>query len=113
MDTSMEDANANPAVSFSITMAQQGKCPVNHIDPEDPRCARVVFSGKFAVVTDEDELSFAQTALYERHPAMEDWPDDHNWKIHKMVFDEIWLIDIYVRFICFFPPSVLLFPGLL
>ena len=95
MDTSMEDANANSAVSFSITMAQQMMCGVNHIDPEDPRCARVVLSGKFVEVTDESELEFAQTALFERHPAMASWPADHSWKIHKLVMDEVWLIDIY------------------
>ena len=95
MDTSMEDANANNAVSFSITMAQQMMCGVNHIDPEDPRCARVVLSGKFVEVTDETELEFARTALFERHPAMASWPADHSWKIHKLVMDEVWLIDIY------------------
>jgi hypothetical protein len=61
----------------------------------DPRCARVSLSGKFAIVTDEDELEFARNALYERHPTMTSWPDDHSWKIHKLVMDEIWLIDIF------------------
>lgn len=95
MDTSMEDASADPAVTFSITQASLGMCNVDHIDPEDPRCARVSLSGKFAIVTDEDELEFARNALYERHPTMTSWPDDHSWKIHKLVMDEIWLIDIF------------------
>ena len=33
--------------------------------------------------------------MYERHPQMESWPEDHSWKIHKIVLNEIWLIDIY------------------
>mmetsp|Transcript_21845 Transcript_21845/g.36556 ORF Transcript_21845/g.36556 Transcript_21845/m.36556 type:complete len:211 (-) Transcript_21845:238-870(-) len=96
MDTSMEDANANPLVAFSLSLAQSvGYCNVQRLDPEDPRCARVVFSGRFQQVTDPEELKFAQSSLFERHPQMEGWPEDHSWKIHKIVISEIWLIDIY------------------
>lgn len=97
MDTSMEDAIANPAVAFSLSLAQSvGKCNVQVLDPEDPRCSRVVFSGTFAEVADDtDEYGFAKDALFERHPQMQSWPDDHSWKIHTIVLSEIWLIDIY------------------
>eukprot|EP00595_Chromulina_sp_UTEXLB2642_P001239 CAMPEP_0196765532 /NCGR_PEP_ID=MMETSP1095-20130614/9519_1 /TAXON_ID=96789 ORGANISM="Chromulina nebulosa, Strain UTEXLB2642" /NCGR_SAMPLE_ID=MMETSP1095 /ASSEMBLY_ACC=CAM_ASM_000446 /LENGTH=97 /DNA_ID=CAMNT_0042123765 /DNA_START=318 /DNA_END=611 /DNA_ORIENTATION=+ len=76
-------------------MAERGYCTVNQIDPEDPKCARVTISGEFIEVTNESELSFALNALYERHPAMVSWPVDHNWKVHKIDINEIWLIDIY------------------
>lgn len=96
MDASMEDVNANPNVAFSLSSAQVfGLCPVDRLDPENPSCARVVMSGQFIAVTDEDELSFAQTALFERHPEMVTWPEDHSWKVHKIDLNEIWLIDIY------------------
>jgi len=78
-------------------MAQQGLCTVDVLDPEDPRCARVVFAGKVALVENNtEEFKFAQAALFERHPTMSSWPDDHSWHIQKLQnFDEIWLIDIY------------------
>lgn len=97
MDTSLQDIAANPTVSFSLTKAQlPDGCLVSETDPEDPTCARVVFSGTFEVVDDEDENKFAKSALFERHPAMATWPEDHSWKIHKIAnFKEIWLIDIY------------------
>jgi hypothetical protein len=95
MDASMEDIAANNAVAFSLSSAQLGRCTVDHLDPEDPRCARVVFSGKFTEVTETDELTFATGALFERHPAMVTWPADHSWKVHKIDLVEIWLIDIY------------------
>lgn len=95
MDASVEDANANNAVAFSLTSAQLGLCTVDKVDPEDPRCARVVFSGKFNQVTEAEELTFATNALFERHPAMPSWPADHSWKVHKIDLVEIWLIDIY------------------
>lgn len=96
MDASMEDIKANPQVAFSLSSAQIfGMCPVDRLDPENPRCARVVFSGKFVLVTDEEELNFAKSSLFERHPEMETWPEDHSWKVHKILLNEVWLIDIY------------------
>eukprot|EP01032_Pedospumella_encystans_P021558 gene21558-24444_t len=95
MDASMQDINANPVVAFSLSAAQLGRCTVDHVDPEDPRCARLVFSGKFTLVTEPEELTFATNALFERHPAMPTWPEDHNWKVHRIDLTEIWLIDIY------------------
>ena len=78
-----------------MSMAQLGRCTVERLDPENPRCARVVMSGKFVDVTDESELAFAKDALFERHPEMATWPDDHSWRVHKIILDEIWLINIY------------------
>jgi hypothetical protein len=96
MDISVQDAAAYSLVAFSLSAAQLvGRCNVNITDPEDPRCARVVFSGKFTSVEDGEESAFAQAALFDRHPQMESWPADHNWKIHKIDLAEIWLIDIY------------------
>jgi len=74
---------------------QIGRCTVDQVDPEDPRCARVVFSGKFTLVNEPEELTFATNALFERHPAMPTWPKDHDWKVHRIDLVEIWLIDIY------------------
>ena len=76
-------------------MAECGLCTVDRLDPEDPRCSRVVFSGNFIEVTDSTELTQATLFLFDRHPAMTTWPTDHNWKIHKIIFNEIWLINIY------------------
>jgi hypothetical protein len=95
MDTSMVDIKKNNKVSFAITEAERGFCTIDRIDPEDPRCARVVFSGEFVEVDDVEEQVDAQSFLFNRHPAMSSWPDDHSWKVHKIVISEIWLINIY------------------
>jgi hypothetical protein len=68
---------------------------VDKLDPEDPRCVRLVFSGQLSQVEEGDELQFATTALFERHPAMKTWPVDHNWHVYKINITDIWLIDIY------------------
>lgn len=76
-------------------MAQQGLCPVATKDPEEPTCARVVISGDFEAVTDPNEFAAAKSFLFDRHPTMQTWPDDHNFNVYKINIREIWLIDIY------------------
>lgn len=76
-------------------MAQQGLCPVATKDPEEPTCARVVISGDFEAVTDPNEFATAKSFLFDRHPTMQTWPDDHNFNVYKINIREIWLIDIY------------------
>mmetsp|Transcript_10093 Transcript_10093/g.15298 ORF Transcript_10093/g.15298 Transcript_10093/m.15298 type:complete len:196 (+) Transcript_10093:70-657(+) len=95
INTSIQDIQENPMCAFSLTEAESNRCSVDELDPEDPRCARVSFSGKFLEVTDPDELKFAQSALFERHPQMESWPDDHTWRVYKIDLTEIFLLDIY------------------
>lgn len=52
MDTSMQDAQANSAVAFSLSMAQMNNmmCAVDRLDPEDPRCARYIHSVYLSVL---------------------------------------------------------------
>ena len=95
INTSIQDIQKNPFCSFSVTMAESGRCDVNVLDPEDPRCTRATFSGKFVEITDQEELVFAKNALFERHPQMEGWPDDHTWRVYKIELSEIFLLDIY------------------
>lgn len=72
-----------------------GQLRAEQLDPEDPRCARVTFSGRFREVTDPVELATAKAFLFARHPAMASWPTDHDWAVHEIDIAEIWLIDIY------------------
>lgn len=90
-----KDTLANSNVSFAITMAQQGYCPPDLRDPEEPTCARVSISGKFLLVQDTNEANEAKTYLFDRHPTMKTWPDDHEFQVYKLTIEEIWLIDIY------------------
>lgn len=70
------DAQANNIVSFTVSEAQSpGGCM--NTDPESPLCVRLTLTGQLVEVTDEDERDFAIKALFQRHPAMKGWPDDH------------------------------------
>lgn len=35
---------------MSVSLAQGEYCDVNNLDPEDPRCAHVIFTGRMQVV---------------------------------------------------------------
>jgi len=76
-------------------MAQQGHCPPDLRDPEDPTCARVVISGKFNLVQNTTEAELGKNYLFDRHPLMKTWPQDHEFQVYKLDIQEIWLIDIY------------------
>lgn len=95
MDESIKDLQRNVNCSFAISMENIGLCTLKKLDPEDPRCVRVTFSGQMVIVADIDELTFAVKSFYERHPAMKMWPKDHHWRVRKLLLDEIWLIDTF------------------
>ena len=97
MDTSLLDIAEDNSVSFALTAATLGHCPpTTHTDPENPTCARAVFTGNFVKVTDLEELVSAKESLYARHPMMKAWPKGHDFQVYKIdTIKEIWLIDIY------------------
>jgi hypothetical protein len=93
-DASMIDVAKNNSVSFTLSEAQiPGKCnSTSTLDPEDPRCARLVFSGTFVKATATDEL---KTAMFGRHPAMKSWPAGHAFYFGTLNIADIWLIDFF------------------
>lgn len=102
LDTSMHDLAVDPRCSFSLTESQIGtnlSCGSQHIDPEDPRCARLTLSGKFADInaTAEGWNGPAMNALFARHPEMTQWVADgfHDFGFYKLTIENIWLIDFY------------------
>ena len=40
----------NNQASMSVSLAQGEYCDANNLDPEDPRCAHVIFTGRVQVV---------------------------------------------------------------
>ena len=65
-------------------------------DPEDPRCAHVILTGRFTKLTPgSEEEQFAKHALFSRHPIMPDWPDGHHWFFAKLDIVNILLLDFF------------------
>mmetsp|Transcript_32653 Transcript_32653/g.36378 ORF Transcript_32653/g.36378 Transcript_32653/m.36378 type:complete len:265 (-) Transcript_32653:118-912(-) len=110
LDASFTDAAKNPSVSFTLTEASLKSSCVNRTedltacaisasgggDPENPPCARVTLVGNFTLLTEgTDEYTYGKAALFERHPAMANWPTDHEWLVGKIDVDYVWTIDFY------------------
>ncbi|OQR82299.1 hypothetical protein ACHHYP_16253 [Achlya hypogyna] len=86
-----KDLAASSQASVSISMAQLNHC---ELDPQDPTCWRVIFSGN-VIPVDGDDKTKALTALYSKHPQMRDWPDNHSFSAYEMHPTEILLLDFY------------------
>jgi len=95
-ELSVHDLMKNNRASLTMSLAQGGYCTANDIDPEDPTCAHVIFTGKIQFLKPADpEVVFAKEALFTRHPAMEGWPKGHEWSFAKLEIEDIMLLDFY------------------
>ncbi|XP_071444698.1 protein CREG1 [Hetaerina americana] len=96
LDLTAKNIEEDPRSSLSLTLAEGHYCEENNFDPEDPRCAHVVLTGKIVKVkTGTDEEIFAKGAMFSRHPSMKSWPKDHNWFFAKLEIKKICLLDYF------------------
>lgn len=79
----------------SLTLTQMSTTTACQTDPEDPQCARASFLGKAIGPLQGDAAAAAKAALFAKHPAMQDWPDDHAFGAWEVVVDEVHLLDYY------------------
>jgi len=95
-EISAQDLTQDPRASLTMSLAQGNFCSEMNYDPEDPRCAHVIFTGKFVILeNDSEEANFAQEALFTRHPSMEEWPVDHGWFFAKLDIENIIILDFF------------------
>lgn len=94
LDFSAKDLTKNNRATVLVSLEETRYCENQKMDPEDPRCTRLMLSGKMKKLRDgTPEFKFAQAALFERHPAMADFPPDHNWFVAKLKIVQIAMID--------------------
>ncbi|KRT78903.1 hypothetical protein AMK59_6481 [Oryctes borbonicus] len=75
LDLSGRDIKKNNNVTIMCSLAETDYCKSKLWDPQDPRCAKVIISGKFVQIpTASDEYAFGKNALFEKHPSMRYWP---------------------------------------
>lgn len=96
MELSTRDIEADSRCSLAMSLAESNYCKQHNIDPEDPRCARVILTGKIKrVKTYSSEIEFAENALFTRHPAMPSWPKNHGFYFVKIKIEQILVLDYY------------------
>ncbi|KAG7372844.1 pyridoxamine 5'-phosphate oxidase [Nitzschia inconspicua] len=92
----VSQASLNPSL-FSI--AGCGVDANSVVDAQDPRCAKISVSGSLHPCSashsvPEDCQTTGIQALFQSHPSMKDWPDDHNFVVHELIpFDDgFWML---------------------
>ncbi|XP_045496738.1 protein CREG1 [Colias croceus] len=94
LDFTARDLAKNTRATILVSLEETRFCENQKYDPEDPRCTRLMLSGKMKKVKEgTSEFNFAKAALFERHPAMATWPTDHDWFITKMKIAQIAMVD--------------------
>ena len=83
----------------SLTLSQAALnhtrgCVASKLDPEDPRCAKLTFTGVMTKSTGDSE-TLGKSYLFARHPAMHSWPKSHGFTVYELKVQHIWMIDFY------------------
>lgn len=96
MDLTGQDVKLDPKCSIMATLAQSDYCRTENFDPQDPRCARLILTGRLVKVENSSkEFNFAKNALFERHPAMKSWPKNHNFYVAKLNIEQVAVLDFF------------------
>ncbi|XP_049870825.1 protein CREG1 [Pectinophora gossypiella] len=93
-DFTARDLTRNSRATVQVSLEETRYCENQKWDPEDPRCTRLMLSGKMKRLKEgTPEYTFAKAALFERHPAMATWPADHAWFVAKLKIAQIAMVD--------------------
>jgi len=61
------------------------------VDAQDPRCAKLTLTGSLVPLNDGDSDD-GLDALLKSHPNMKEWPEDHDFRVHELTLEDIWMI---------------------
>ncbi|XP_069687958.1 protein CREG1-like [Periplaneta americana] len=93
MDQSAQDLSQNYHTSVLITQPQGENCRGKK-EPDDPRCAHVILTGKLKrVKIPSMELPFAEEAIFSRHPSTRNWLPEHQWYFLKLKVEQVMLVN--------------------
>jgi len=96
MEISVHDLAANNKASITMSLAQGDYCEKKKLDPEDPRCAHLILTGKVVTLDENsDEYKTAKEGLFSRHAEMSSWPAGHGWTVRKLEIENILLLDFF------------------
>ncbi|KAI4457785.1 creg1 protein [Holotrichia oblita] len=94
LDLSGKDVLVNNNVTIMCSLAETDYCKSKTWDPQDPRCAKVIITGKYLKVDKASaEYTFGENSLYEKHPSMRYWPKRHGFYVAKIDIQQVIVLD--------------------
>lgn len=85
LDFTAQDLAMDHRATLLVSLAEGNYCKDKNWDPMDPRCARVMLSGKIvAVKNNTTEHETAKQLFFGRHPKLENMPADHGFFFAKL-----------------------------
>ncbi|EZA47318.1 hypothetical protein DMN91_012951 [Ooceraea biroi] len=94
LDFTAKDLVKDHRATLLMSLAQGNYCKDKEWDPMDPRCARVMLSGKIkALKNTTEEHNIAKQLFFGRHPKLENMPTDHEFFLAKLKISAIALLD--------------------
>ncbi|XP_031843492.1 cellular Repressor of E1A-stimulated Genes [Nomia melanderi] len=96
LDFTAQDLAKDNRASMMMTLAQGSYCKSKQWDPMDPRCARILLSGKIKTLrNDSMELDTAKRVFFDRHPKLVNMPANHNFYFAKLKISSIAVLDTF------------------
>ncbi|XP_076618085.1 cellular Repressor of E1A-stimulated Genes [Colletes latitarsis] len=96
LDFTAQDLAKDNRATLLMTLAQGDYCKSKQWDPMDPRCARVLLTGKIKPLkNDSMELELAKKVFFGRHPKLANMPPDHHFYFAKLKIMTIVVLDTF------------------
>ena len=99
LDPTGRDLARDPRATLTLSAIELGGSDAAYcakLSAEDPTCLRVSLSGTVSLLKQgSPEFEEGLRALFDRHPAMKGWPDDHSWLVMRMEPTAVFAIDFY------------------
>nr|CAH7759684.1 unnamed protein product [Callosobruchus chinensis] len=90
LDIASKNMKVNDKVSVMATMAGTHYCTSKNYNPQDPRCPKVMITGKVVRLEKSDpEYKMAKESLFAKYPVMATWPPNHFFFVAKIVPEEV------------------------
>ncbi|KAG5327498.1 CREG1 protein, partial [Pseudoatta argentina] len=94
LDYTAQDLAKDHRATVFISLAQGDYCKNKGYDPMDPRCARILLSGKIKAVKNETH-EVVEQLFFGRHPQLRNMPADHKFFFAELDISTIALLDTF------------------
>ncbi|KAF5306488.1 hypothetical protein FQR65_LT07316 [Abscondita terminalis] len=95
-DPLTSDTDIDNRCTLIASLAENDWCKQQNLEEEDPRCARVMMSGRFIKIDQTTtEYTSALNQFHVKHPQTNYWPASHHFYIAKMDINHINLFDSF------------------